>query len=230
MTYNTGAAARSRFSPTAADAENVDRILLAACAAIWLAALGSAVAATVALIDLGSKHQESTSESGTPWLLYGVIAVSALVIIGAIPLLIRARRTALEDPRGGYSGGGARPVTARTQTAVRGADPRTQIIRTVQQPSAGGRRPGSPQSAPKISTYDAGLPPAVERLWLRCSVVMASAMGLALLAIGIATYLMAAGHDTFAWAAYAIAGLITLAMPPITLVFLRQLREYTDTP
>lgn len=229
MTYHSGAAARSRFSPTSADAENVDRILLAVCAAIWLAVLGSAVAATVALVDLGSKHQESTSESSTPWLLYGVIAVSALVIIGAIPLLIRARRTALEDPRGGYTGGGARPATGRTQTAVRGADPRTQNIRTVQQPSAAARRPSGYQ-APRISTFDAGLPPAVDRLWLRCSVVMASAMGLALLAIGIATYLMAAGHDTFSWALYVVAGLITLAMPPITLVFLRQLREFTDTP
>ncbi len=227
MTYNTGAAARSRFDPTSADAANVDRILIAVCAAIWLAVLGSAVAATVALVDLGSKHQQSTTESGTPWLLYGVIAVSALVIIGAIPLLIRARRTALDDPRGG-NGGAARPVTGRTQTAVRAPDPRTQNIRTAAVPAAG-RRPGGNPAPTRFSAFDAALPPAVDRLWLRCAVMMASAMGLALLAIGVATYLMAAGHDTFSWAAYVVAGLVTLAMPVITLIYLRQLRDVVDT-
>ena len=51
---------------------------------------------------------------------------------------------------------------------------------------------------------------------------------LALLAIGIATYLMAAGHDTFAWAAYVVAGLVTLAMPAIPWIYLRQLHELLD--
>ena len=76
-------------------ADRSDRILLAVCAAIWLAALGAAVAATVALVDLGRGHPESSTTSGTPWLLYTVIGVSALVIVGAIPLLMRARRAAL---------------------------------------------------------------------------------------------------------------------------------------
>ena len=229
MTYKTGAAARSRFDPTSSDAENVDRILLAVCAAIWLAVLGSAVAAAVALVDLGSKHQESSTESGTPWLLYGVIGVSALIIVGAIPLLIRARRSATDDPRGGQ-GGGARPATARTQTAGRAADPRTQNIRTVAQSSAsGGRQRGAHPSTSGVSTFDAGLTPAVDRVWLRCAVVIASAMGVALLAIGIATYLMAAGHDTFAWVCYVIAGIVTLALPVIPLFYLRQLREVADT-
>lgn len=229
MTYKTGAAARSRFDPTSSDADNVDRILLAVCAAIWLAVLGSAVAAAVALVDLGSKHQESSTESGTPWLLYGVIGVSALIIVGAIPLLIRARRSAIDDPRGGH-GGGARPATARTQTAGGTADPRTQNIRTVAQSSApGGRQRGAHPPTSGVSTFDAGLPPAVDRVWLRCAVVIASAMGVALLAIGIATYLMAAGHDTFAWVCYVIAGIVTLALPVIPLFYLRQLREVADT-
>lgn len=228
MTYNTGAAARSRLNSTPND-DNLDRILLAACAAVWLAVLGSAVAATVALVDLGSKHQESTSESdGTPWLLYGVIGVSALVIVGAIPLLIRARRTALDDPRAGNPSS-ARPMTARTQAATRAADPRTQNLRAGQPVSAasGRQRGGHPSAG--ISTFDAAVPPAVDRVWLRCAVVIGIAIGAAMLAIGIATYLMAAGHDTFAWAAYVVAGLITLGMPVIPVIYLRQLRELADT-
>ncbi|MGZ4588181.1 MAG: DUF2561 family protein [Mycobacteriaceae bacterium] len=233
MTYTSGArpnsGVRSRLDPTSSEAANVDRILLAVCAVIWLAALGSAVAATVALVDLGSGHQESSSESGTPWLLYGVIAVSALVIVGAIPLLVRARRAALEDPRSGR-GGPVRANTGRTQAVPRAADPRTQNLRTLQQTPAppSRQRPGYP-SSPGISTFDAALPPAVERIWLRCALAIASATGLALLAIGIATYLMAAGHDAFAWAAYVVAGLVTLAMPVIPWIFLRQLHELVDT-
>ena len=65
---------------------------------------------------------------------------------------------------------------------------------------------------------------AVDQLWLRCAVVIACAMGVALLAIGIATYLMAADHDAAAWALYAIAGLVTVAMPAIPWFYLRQLR------
>lgn len=228
MTYNTGAAARSRFSPTSADADNVDRTLLAACAVIWLAALGSAVAATVALVDLGNGHQESSTESGTPWLLYGVIAVSALVIVGAIPLLVRARRAAIEDPRAGR-GGGARPNTVRTQAVTRTPDPRTQNLRSFQPAAAASRQRTAQPSSSRISTFDAALPPAVDRLWLRCAVVIAIAIGVALVAIGTATYLMAAGHDAFAWAAYVIAGLVTLAMPAIPWIYLRQLHELVDT-
>ena len=227
MTYNTGAAARSRLDPTSSDAANVDRMLLAACAVIWLAALGSAVAATVALVNLGSGHQESSpSDSGTPWLLYGVIGVSALVILGAIPLLVRARRAALDDPRPGR-GAGVRPTTGRAPTA-RAPEPRTQQLRTSSPAAATSRQRSAYPSSSKISTFDAALPPAVDRVWLRCAVVIGSAIGLALLGIGIATYLMAAGHDTFAWAAYVVAGLVTLAMPAIPWIYLRQLHELVD--
>jgi hypothetical protein len=229
MTYNTGAAARSRFDPRSSDAGNTDRILLVACAVIWLAALGSGVAATVALVDLGNGHQEASTDSGTPWLLYGVIAVSALVIIGAIPLLVRARRAALDEPGPAARGGAARPAAGRTQAVAR-PDPRTQSVRTAQQGVvAPSRQRAGYQSSPRISTFDAALPPVVDRLWLRCAVLIASDMGVALLAIGIATYLMAAGHDSFAWAVYVIAGLVTLAMPAIPWIFLRQLHDVVDT-
>ena len=87
-----GAAGNSRHD---AGAGNVDRILVGACVAIWLAALGAGVAATVALVDLARGHPEAaasaTESADTPWLLYSVIGVSAIVIAGAIPLLLRAR-------------------------------------------------------------------------------------------------------------------------------------------
>lgn len=223
MTHNTWAAARSRLGATSDG--NLDRILLAACAAIWLAVLGSAVAATVALVDLGRGHPESSTTSGTPWLLYTVIGVSALVIIGAIPLLVRARRASLEDPRAG-AGTGDRPTAGRPHTPARTPDPQTQKLRSW---PADPIRPRGGNSAPSaVSTFDAALPPAVDRLWLRCAVVIACAIGVALLAVGIATYLMAAGHDLAAWAAYVVAGLVTLAMPVIPVIYLRQLHELVD--
>ena len=169
MTHNTRAAARSRFDPTSSDAESLDRILISACAVIWLAALGSAVAATVALVGLGSgRSAESSSSSGTPWLLYGVIGVSALIIVGAIPLLVRARRAALDDPRAGH-GAGARPVTGRTQTPSRAPDPRTQTLRSSQPAAAPTRARSAYPAFSGVSSFDASLPPAVDRIWLRCS-------------------------------------------------------------
>ncbi len=232
MTYNTGArpdsGVHSRFSATSDNADNVDRILLAACAAIWLAVLGSGVAATVALVDLGRGHPASSTTSGTPWLLYTVIGVSALVIIGAIPLLVRARRAALEPPQPSRGGVGARPTAGRTQTQVRAPEPQTQRLRAYQ-PGADPIRPrGGDPATSAVSTFDAALSPAVDRLWMRCSVVIACAMGVALLAVGIATYLMAAGHDMPSWAAYVIAGLVTLGMPAIPWIYLRQLHEVLD--
>jgi hypothetical protein len=161
-------------------------------------------------------------------LLYGVIGVSALVILGAIPLLVRARRAALDDPRAGR-GDGVRPTTGRAQPTTRTPEPRTQQLRTSSPVAATSRQRSAYTSTSKISTFDAALPPAVDRVWLRCAVVIASAIGLALLGIGIATYLMAAGHDTFAWAAYVVAGLVTLAMPAIPWIYLRQLHELVDS-
>ena len=227
MTYNTGAAARSRLDPTSSDADNVDRILLAACAVIWLAALGSAVAADG---RAGRSRQRPSGvlhrSSGTPWLLYGVIGVSALVIVGAIPLLVRARRAALDDPRAGR-GAGARPATGRTQTPARAAEPRDRRQLRTSQPAAAADRqrsayPSSSRSQHVRRRATARGGPAVAALrrghrvrhgrW-RCW------------RIGIATYLMAAGHDTFSWAAYVVAGLVTLAMPAIPWIYLRQLRD-----
>ena len=76
----------------------IDRILVGACAAIWLVLLGVSVAAAVALADLGRGFHRTAGSSHTTWVLYAVIIVSALIIAGAIPVLLRARRMAQVDP------------------------------------------------------------------------------------------------------------------------------------
>src|SRR5882672_755263 len=130
MPVNTDAAghARSANGQDTAEFDRIDRILLGACAGVWLAALGAGVAATVALVDLGTGHGQSTGESDTPWLLYAVIAISAAVIIGAVPLLLRARRAALEESPPPARATPVRAVAGR-QPPVRGAESPTEKLR-----------------------------------------------------------------------------------------------------
>lgn len=228
MPDNTDAAGRwrSRTGLDIGEFDRTDRILLGACAAVWLAALGAGVAATVALVDLGTGHAQSTGESDTPWLLYAVIAISAAVIIGAVPLLLRARRAALEEspPR-------STPVraVAGQPPPVGGAEPPTEKLRVP--PTAATRRVAT---GPGYATREAISPPpsplmtAVDQLWLRCAVVIAIAMGVATVAIGVATYLMAVDNNAAAWVLYVLAGLVTVAMPAIPLLYLRQLRALLE--
>jgi Protein of unknown function (DUF2561) len=230
MPYDTEAAVgsrlRSAFDP--GELDRVDRILLGACAAIWLAALGAGVAAVVALVDLARGHTESSGESATPWLLYIVIGVSAAVIVGAVPLLLRARRAAQQDWQPP-----ARP-TARTQQAqqpVRGAEAPTQKLRTPGAPAAPvNPRPG--YLAPRVPIAPAAATPmtAADQLWLRCAVVMAIAIGVAMIAIGVATYLMAVDSNAAAWVFYVLAGLITVGMPAVPWFYLRELRSLSGEP
>jgi hypothetical protein len=226
MPINTETAGRSRPGTglDTGELDRIDRILLGACAAVWLVALGAAVAATVALVDLGRAHAQSTGESETPWLLYVVIAISAVVIIGAVPLLLRARRAALNDT----------PPPARAAPArvpgqpppTRGVDAPTEKLRVP--PSAAGgpvaAHPGYP-TREAISPEPNPLMAAADQLWLRCAVIIAIAMGVAMVAIGVATYLMAVDHDAVAWACYVLAGIVTLGMPAIPWFYLRQLRS-----
>lgn len=206
----------------AAAFDRTDRMLLGGCAAVWLAALGAGVAATVALVDLGTGHAQSTAESETPWLLYAVIAISAAVIIGAVPLLLRARRAALEEsppPR-------AAPVRAvpGRPTPVRAAEPPTEKLRV----------PPARVTGPGYATREAISPPpsplmtAVDQVWLRCAVVTAIAIGVATVAIGVATYLMAVDNNAAAWVFYVLAGLVTVGMPAIPVFYLRQLRALLE--
>ena len=69
---------------------------------------------------------------------------------------------------------------------------------------------------------------AVDQVWLRCAVVIACAIGVATVAIGVATYLMAVDSDAAAWVFYVLAGLVTLAMPAIPWFYLRELRALLD--
>jgi hypothetical protein len=199
--------------------DRTDRILLGSCAAVWLVALGAGVAATVALVDLGTRHGSSSGRSDTPWLLYAVIAISAAVIIGAVPLLLRARRAALEE-----SEPPAPPVRAVTgqQPPLRGAEATTEKLRVP--PPRLSRGPGYPTREEINSPPPSPLAGAVGQVWLRCAVIIAIAMGAAVLAIGVATYLMAVDHDTVSWVFYVLAGIVTVGMPAIPWFYLRELR------
>lgn len=187
----------SRFAP-----ETVDRIVVIACAVVWLAALGVAVAATVALVDMGGGHPvtvKKSDNSSTPWLLYMVIGVSVLVIVAAIPLLVRARRMVADEP--------ASPV----------ARPQARLAVDRDPPDYPGPTPAR-YSATVIS---AG---SLDRMWLRCGAGVLTATGAAMIAVATATYLMAAETDTAAWAAYIVAAVIALGMTVIPVLYLRQLR------
>jgi Protein of unknown function (DUF2561) len=210
MTHDD-AAGRPRLHPDALD--QTDRILVAVCVVLWLAALGAAVAAIVALVDLGTAHTANSPASETPWLLYTVIGVSAAVIVGAVPLLIRARRSSMS--------GTQRPV-APVATARSGfGDPVEATTRL--------RTTGSPvirrQSVPPVNSRLGFPTAAVDRIWLRSSAVTAGAIGAATTLVSVGTYLLATDHDTVAWVAYGVAGLVTVAMPAAPWFFLRQLRD-----
>src|SRR5262249_61110356 len=65
---------------------------------------------------------------------------------------------------------------------------------------------------------------AVDRVWLRGTVILAGTMGAALIAVAAATYLMAVGHDGPSWVGYALAGIVTAALPVVEWLHVRQLR------
>jgi hypothetical protein len=229
MPFDSETAGRTRLGPglDPSELDRVDRILLAACAAIWLAALGAGVAAVVALVDLGRGRPESVGDSGTPWLLYVVIGVSAVVIVGAVPLLMRARRTAMEEAQPP-----ARPAVraaGQPQPPVRGTEAPTEKLRVLG--TTGGRTDPRPSySTPWTQRTSTAASTAVDQLWLRCAVVIACAIGIAMVAIGVATYLMAVDSNAAAWVFYGLAGLLTLGMPAVPWFYLRELRTVVEKP
>lgn len=192
--------------------EVIDRILIGACAAVWLVWLGVSVAAVVALVDLGRGFHKVAGNSHTTWVLYVVIIVSALVIAGAIPVLLRARRMSQAEPAAEAM---TAPGRAAAKPPVRGGSP--------------GARPGTePPYQPRVQS---AAPAAewsgadVDRVWLRGTVWLAGTMGVALIAVAAATYLMAVGHDGPSWVGYGLAGAVTVAMPLVEWLHVRQLRR-----
>ena len=188
----------------------IDRILVGACAAIWLVLIGVSVAAAVALADLGRGFHKMARNSHTTWVLYVVIIVSALIIAGAIPVLLRARRTAQDEPPARLVGASAR-VTARQPVGTGHAAARTVAERA--------RSPRIPAVTPESSGA------TTDRIWLRGTVALTGTMGVALIAVAAATYLMAVGHDGASWFAYGLAGIVTAGMPAIEWLHVRQLRQ-----
>lgn len=218
MPYDTDAAGHTRTNPGSVpgrldDLDRVDRILLGACAALWLAALGAGVAATVSLVELGRGQPRTAEATDTPWLLYTVIGVSAVVIIGAIPLLLRARRTAFTEQQ---------PPAKPTEPPARSGDAPTEKLRI----APTGPAPVPPRRASAVRDAERAGPhaKAVDQVWFRCAVVIGCAMGAGLVAAGVATYLMAVDQQIAAWSVFGVSALVTVGMPAIPWFYLRQLR------
>lgn len=187
-----------------------DRILIGSCAAVWLALVGMSVAALVALMDLGRGFHAAKGNPHTSSVLYAIIVISALIILAAIPMLLRARRMTRDAPQARSAGSSSRTVSARS-------------IRSG--PMAGmAHGPTERTTAQRPALADA----EADRFWLRGTAALMGAMGGALLAVAAATYAMAIGHDGYSWAGYAIAGAITLVMPLVPWRQVRQLRGMLD--
>jgi len=195
----------SRVAPDAGD-----RILVGVCATVWLALVGMSVAAIVALMDLGRGFHAPKGNPHASSVLYAIIVISALVILAAIPMLLRARRTTRDGPVARSAGTSARAVSG-------------QPIRSGNAPARTIAQPGSTE---RLSTLRPALSDAaVDRVWLRGTAALMAAMGAALLAVAAATYLMAIGHDAISWTSYGIAGFVTLVMPLVPWRQVRQLRR-----
>jgi hypothetical protein len=199
-TYSWGARGR-------AAAWTSDRVLIGSCAAVWLALVGVSVAALVALMDLGRGFHSAKGNPHTSSVLYAIIIISALIILAAIPMLLRARRITRDAPEARSAASPVRTVSAR---AIRSG------------PLAG----ATSGSTEQITTQRPALPEAeVDRFWLRGTVALMGVMGGAFLAVAAATYAMAIGRDALAWTGYAIAGAITVAMPLVPWRQVRHLRS-----
>lgn len=197
--------------------DNLERILLGVCAVIWLAALGAAVAATVALVDLangrGTVRAELSEASGseTPWVLYTVIGISAAVIVIAIPLLVRARRQNGHRPIRDHTPAGGSVAEDIAAVPTRAERRRQETARSVG--DAGG-----------LGGRGAAL---ADQVYVRCGLSIGCAVGAAVLAVGAATYLMATDSGSAAIAFYIVAGIVTVAMPVLPWFYLRELRAVT---
>lgn len=193
----------------------IDRVLLSACAVIWLIWLGVSVAAAVALADLGQGFHKASRSSHTTWVLYAVITISAVIIVGAIPVLVRARRAAPGEPV-------ARSIVA----SARGRSPGRPGSPAARTATERGRLQQRAQASGQAAAWSGE---EADRIWLRGTILLASTMGGALIAVAAATYAMAVGHDRVSWIVYGVAGVITLAMPVVEFIHVRRLRRVVAT-
>lgn len=184
--------------------EAVDRMLIGLCAVIWLAFVGMLVGVIVVLAQMGQRAgpEESAGSSGSSLGIYIVIGVCLAVIIGAVPLLLRARKLPARHP--------VRRPPADDPT-------RTQKLNSLEAHAA----PGSPAHRTGTAPHAA----VVERLWLRATVGIAGAIGLALLGVVTGTYLMVIGSGAASISAFVFAGLVTAAMGVIPWQTVKRLRE-----
>lgn len=200
--------------------ETVDRLMVGVCGAIWLVLLAASVFATVALVRLGTGHAGG-GERQSSWLLYSIIVVSALVILGAIPLLLRARRSALAPDTRAETRDEAsadspalperKPEAPTEKMRVFGVDP--YASRELEAGSSAARH-----------AYQA----VVDRVWLRGTTALLGVMGLALTAVAVGTYLLADAADTAAWVAFGTAGALAISMVAVLTFFQRQLGELIE--
>lgn len=203
--YSQAWGARGNITPATAD-----RILIGLCAAVWLALVGMSVAALVALMDLGRGFHAAKGNPHTSSVLYAIIVISALIILASIPMLLRARRTTRDGPLTRSA-----RATARTTSG--------QPIRAEHTPAPTITGQGHTE---RLTTLRPALSDAaVDRVWLRGTAALMITIGVALLAVAVATYLMAIGHDAFSWTSYGIAGFVTLIMPLVPWQQVRQLRR-----
>ncbi|OHU30349.1 hypothetical protein BKG76_00770 [Mycobacteroides franklinii] len=213
--------------------ESVDRMLIGLCAVIWLAFVGMLVGAIVVLSGMGDS---STGSSGTSLGIYIVIGVSLAVIVGAVPLLLRARKTAAQRATRGASKAAPKSKSANTSREAGtlpgppAAEASTEKLKTFGGLADHVSHVPTDYNGPGSAAYRAAAEAAVksavvDRLWLRAAVGIAGAIGLALLAVVTGTYLLAVDSDTAAIVAFAFAGVITCAMGAIPWLTLKKLRE-----
>jgi hypothetical protein len=145
-----------------------------------------------------------------------------------VPLLIRARRDAMSDAEP-PARSDPRLAPGRRQEVARGEATQTEKLRI------SGTTPGRIHAGPGYAaavTHSTSLPAplvaAIDQVWLRCAVLIACAIGIAMVAIGVATYMMAVESDVAAWVLFALSGLVTLAMPAIPWFYLRELRALLE--
>src|ERR1700730_12187127 len=107
--YSQAWGARGKVTPATAD-----RIVIGACVAIWLVLVGMSVAALVALMDLGRGFHAAKGNPHTSAVLYAIIIISALIILAAIPMLLRARRITRDGPVARSAGSPTRTTSGQS--------------------------------------------------------------------------------------------------------------------